>query len=847
VRAEVTPERWQQVNIILEQVWEHDADHRAAFLERACGGDAKLRSCVEALLASDENAGEFLASTAIEQLRVQGASTAAMPLGGSEPEMHIGPYRVLREIGHGGMGTVYLAERADGEYRKRVAIKIVSRHLVSEETLRRFHNERQVEAALDHQNIARLLDGGTTEDGLPYLVLEYVEGKRIDAWCDTHMLSVHKRLKLFQQVCAAVQHAHDAGVIHRDIKPANILVTADGTPKLLDFGIAKVLNTTLSNPAETTIGFAPMTPEYASPEQTRGDAVGPASDIYSLGLVVHLLVTGELVHSAPIMPHELDSIVSKALREEPEQRYESVSQFSEDVGRFLAGLPVHAHPKSLLYRGRKFLKRKRGPATAAVIGAALVLGMMAGIELWLKPVPEAGVRSIAVLPLENLSNVPEQDYFADGITDELIGELALIRDLRVISRTSVMSYKGARKSLPDIGRRLHVGTITEGSVQRSGNYVQIAIRLVDVAKDAAVWSGKYEGAVTEVAALQAQVVEAIANEIHVILTAPDRARLSRERRVNVASYDAYLKAQHEYFSAYNKQTTQNAIARFLQSLALDPRYAPAYVGMASCYWGLSSVYDPPTDVMPKAKWAALKALELDDSLGEAHGLLGVIFAGYEFNRANARKEFLRAVELKPGDSQIHLWLSIFLAEMGEFDAAVAESEQAQKLDPVSPFVSSYSGVPLFLAHRYDQLIERLQPLSSLDPNQQQAHAFLALAYEQKGALVKAIAEMEKAYELDKDQDALAQLGHMYAVAGRTTDARRVLRELAELSRKRYVSAYNIAVLYAGLGETDEAFRWFDKVEQDRSEWFAAFNVDPRLSALHSDPRFKRILRKVGLD
>jgi serine/threonine protein kinase len=368
----MTPERWQRISDILEHTWEHNANDRDAFLDQACGDDLELRSQVESLLASDEDIGDFFASSAMELAKVQAAAStgsevpATPPINdGLEQGPHIPAYRILREIGHGGMGIVYLAERADGQYRRRVAIKIVNVRIAGEDTLRRFRNERQVEAALDDPNIARLLDGGTTDDGMPYLVLEYVEGENIDRWCDARKMTVRDRLKLFQQVCAAAQYAHDKEVIHRDIKPGNILVTANGTAKLLDFGIAKVLNPELLSDAETTLGLGPMTPEYSSPEQLRGCSVGPASDIYSLGVVLYHLLTrqspysvqsSDLAQLAPVICQEeplkpsaaiqradsatvaeifgespaalrrqfaddLDNILLKALRKEPERRY----------------------------------------------------------------------------------------------------------------------------------------------------------------------------------------------------------------------------------------------------------------------------------------------------------------------------------------------------------------------------------------------------------------------------------------------------------------------------------------------------------------------------------------------
>ena len=537
-----------------------------------------------------------------------------------------------------------------------------------------------------------------------------------------------------------------------------------------------------------------------------------------------------------------------ALRKQVDERYASVADLSADLERFLRHLPVRARPESVTYRGRKFLKRNRAPVTAAFLGGVLVLGLVAGMERFGAFRGGAGARSIAVLPLENLSGDREQEYFADGMTDALIGDLARMPALRVISRTSVMTFKGVHRPLPEIAQRLGVRTIVEGSVLRVGNRLRIAVRLVDARTGHAVWSGSYEGELNEVLALQSQVAGAIAGEIDNSLRAVNRTRVSRDRRINLGAYDAYLKGRRQYLTDFTLESVQKAIAYFHQALALDPAYAPAYAGLADCYYTASNVYYPPTEAMPKSKRAALKALELDDTLAEAQASLALVQSVYDFDRASAERGFKRALSLRPSDAQTHLWYGIHLAGGGRFHEAVAEIQQAQQLDPVSPAISAYIGFPLYFAHHYEDAIQRMLPLTELYPEYNPLHAVLALAYEQKGDWSKAITEMEKAYELDKESESegLAQLGHIYASAGRTADARRVLKQLNELSHKRYVSAYNMGVLYAGLGEKDEAFRWLQKVEEDRSEWFALINVDPRLDALHADPRFAGILRSVGL-
>jgi serine/threonine-protein kinase len=883
----MTLQLWRQVKEILQAAWELEEPERAAYLDQALAGDTALRAQVEELLASDQGADEFLAVPAIEMAGGVSAPAADMVKammaraieqltedpdeGGELIGTRVGRYSIAGLIGRGGMGTVYRAERED-DFRMQVALKVLKRGTDTEKALSRFRSERQILAGLQHPNIARLLDGGATEAGLPYFVMEYVEGAPLLEYAAP--LPLRERLGLFRSLCAAVQYAHQKRIVHRDIKPSNILVNREGVPKLLDFGIAKLLDAAPEGGTTsiTATGARPMTPDYASPEQLRGEEVTTASDVYSLGAVLYELVTGQRAwrtakHSAremeeirardpgrasavcPGVDADLDNIILMALRNEPERRYASVEAFAGDIDRFLQGQPVHARTERL-YAIRRFLKRNRRRIAVAVAAAALVTALAASLMMARRPLEPAGggIRSIAVLPLENLSGDREQDYFADGITDALISDLAQIHSLRVISRTSVMSYKGKSGSgrLPEIARTLGVQTIAEGSVLRAGNHVRIAVRLVEASKDSPVWSGSYEGELRDVLAVQNQVAAAIAGEIRVALAAPDRARLSRHQRVDLVAYDEYLKGRHDYLAEFTRESTDRAIAHFHRALQLDPSYAPAYAGLADCYYMVSSMYYAPSEVMPKAKTAALKALQLDDTLGEAHATLALVQSLFEFNRAEAERGFRRAIELRPSDAQVHLWYSLHLAGLGRFDEAAAQVDEAQKLDPVSPAINAYAGPPLYLAHRYDQAIQRMQPVAETFPDYVHPHAWLALSYEQKGEWDKAIAEMEKAYALDQEPQSLAQLGHIYAGAGRTQDARKVLRQLQELSRQRYVSAYDIALLHAGLGEQEEAFRWLLKVGQDRSEWFAVVNVDPRLEGLHHDPRFAGILRSVGL-
>ncbi len=478
----MTPERWQQVKELFQSALERDVTQRAAYLDDACGGDASLRKQVEALLASHDQAPSFLEAPALEvAARSLTSDDGAFVVG-----LRIGSYQVQREIGHGGMGAVYLAVRADQAYQKQVAIKILKRGMDSEAIIRRFRNERQILATLDDPNIAKLLDGGTTEDGLPYFVMDYVDGLPINSYCDTHRLSIAERLKLFRTVCSAVHYAHQKQVVHRDLKPGNIFVTAEGVPKLLDFGIAKVLHPEppFETVESTATGLRPMTPNYASPEQVRGGTITPSSDVYSLGVLLYELLTGHhpyriksltlqeiervICEEEPERPSiaisrveevpgsdgtsgttitpesvsearsdqpeklrrklegDLDNILLMAMRKEPERRYASVEHFSEDIRRHLEGQPVIARKDALWYRSAKFIRRKKAHLLTAALTAVILV--LAGVGIYLLTA-RSEIDSLAVLPFVNASADPSMEYLSDGITETLMNKLSQLPNL----------------------------------------------------------------------------------------------------------------------------------------------------------------------------------------------------------------------------------------------------------------------------------------------------------------------------------------------------------------------------------------------------------------------------------
>src|SRR5579859_4004493 len=592
----MNPNDWERAKELFEAALEVEPSERASFLAANCR-EVSVQQQVEKLLTDYQAAGNFLDNPALSSKIPNSTGPAEIQIEEifrsflSSEEDHdrakseetedpmvnrrLGAYKLVRRVGRGGMAAVFLAVRADEEYQKDVAVKLVQPGLDSQDVLTRFRNERQTLAGLDHPNIVKLLDGGSTQEGLPFLVMEYVEGSPIDEYCDQHKLSVDERLRLFGDVCDAVQHAHEKLVIHRDLKPSNILVVADGTPKLLDFGIAKVLNPERSTYGwlATQTGLRCMTPAYASPEQTQGKSVSPQTDVYSLGVVLYELLTGHrpyrltqhspaeieraICEQEPETPStaisrvendtsldgkpitktpelvsltregqpdklrrrlrgDLDNIVLTALQKEPQQRYGSVAEFSQDIDRHLQHQPIKARPNTFAYRVSKFAQRRKTEVTAifavlvVIVAAASFAFNAGGIRNRLGTgSSQTRMQSLAVIPLVNVSGDSSQEYFSDGITDALIADLAEIGSLKVISRTSSMQYKQTKKALSEIAHELNVDGIIEGTVQRSGDRVLITASLIQAATDKHVWTRGYERDVRDVFTLERQVAEDI--------------------------------------------------------------------------------------------------------------------------------------------------------------------------------------------------------------------------------------------------------------------------------------------------------------------------------------------------
>jgi serine/threonine-protein kinase len=782
-----------------------------------------------------------------------------------------GHYRILEKIAAGGMGVVYRAR--DEQLERDVALKVLPSGTLSDDSARRnFRREALALAKLNHPNIETVYEFGSQDD-LDFLVMEYVSGRTLAERLVSGALPEKEVIALGMQIAAAIEEAHERGIVHRDLKPANIAIAARGQAKVLDFGLAKLLrpDDELTTDHLTDSQAAAGTLPYMSPEQLLGEPVDARGDVYSIGVVLYEMVTGRrafsgdlpsrvidaILHGPLVPPRALDSrispelerIILKCMDKDPEHRYQSARELLVDFRRLAAPSSTSAvapGPAPPLWR-RILTPTVLGIAALLALAVTLTALNVSGLRdrlMGLTAPPKVG--SLAVLPLENLSHDPEQEYFADGMTEALITDIAKIRTLRVISRTSVMRYKGTKKPLSQIARELNVDVVVEGSVQRSGDRVRIDAQLIDARKDRNLWTESYQSDLSDVLALQGNVARAIAGEVRVQLTPEERAVLSATRSVKREAYEAYL---HGLYSL-NKRTPgdlQNAIGSFQKAVDLDPTYALAYSGLAQGY-ALMSIYGEtvPRAAMPKAKAAANRALQIDNGLAEAHAVLADVEWSYEWDDAAADTAFQRALLINPNYATAHQWYALYLSNLGKAEQAIVHINRAQELDPRSLIIEADVGWCYYVAHRYDEAIDLLRKLAEGEPNFWAAHSILGQTYLAKGELADAIRELELADSLSPHtMRNMALLGDAYALAGRRTEARKLLEELILLSKKRYISPAYMAIPSIGLGQKDQAFEWLDRAYDDRSDWMVLLRTEPVFDPIRSDARFQNLLRKVG--
>jgi len=861
-------ERWKQVTDLFQSAVERAPERRAAFLDEACHGDEGLRREVGSLLTSYERAENFIEVPAFEVAPELVTNDRAGALVGKL----IGHYRIESLIGVGGMGEVVLAR--DEQRGRKAALKLLPEHLTADEAqLSRFKAEARTASALNHPNILTVYEIGS-EGNVRFIATEFIEGVTLRPLLADEKTNLRTALEIAVQVASALTAAHEAGVVHRDIKPENIMLRPDGYVKVLDFGIAKL---TEEGPArehhelattsglQTRPGLVLGTGRYMSPEQARGQKVDARSDIWSLGVVLYEMVVGippflgetpsdciasiltkelpPLSGVLPDVPLKLEEILQKALRKDRDERYQTARELLGDLHTLKGELEL-AGPARAGVIVRQIKRHKRGVLLTLAV-AILAAGAFAYAFFFVAPPPPPNEKSIAVLPFENLSEEKSSAYFADGIQDEILTRLSKIADLKVISRTSTQRYTHTSQSPSQIAHQLGVANLLEGSVQRTNDQVRVNVQFITAANDTHLWAETYDRKLTDIFVVESDIATTIAKTLQARLTGAEKTAIAKRPTANPEAYELYLKGR--FF--WNKRTAadlRKAIEYFNQALDKDPGYAPAYAGLTDAYLILSQYgAASPADSFPQAIAAAKKAIELDDTLAEAHTSLACSLAYYDFDFEQSVKEFERAIQLNPNYATAHHWLSNgVLSALGQFERAIAEGKRAVELDPLSLVINTDLGQDFFYARRYDEAIVHLRKTIEMDPRFYFAHWVLGTALQLKGQLSEAVAEYSKAVELNDDPSVLALLGQAYARAGQRDEAQKILLRLSEEAKSRYVQAYSFVLMYLALGDKERAIDEMERAYRERDANVAQIRTDPMLDDLRGNPRFEKLVSQI---
>jgi serine/threonine protein kinase/tetratricopeptide (TPR) repeat protein len=732
-------------------------------------------------------------------------------------------YKILAKIGEGGMGMVYKAE--DTKLKRIVALKFLPKELMRDkEAKERFVQEAQAAAALDHPNICTIYEINESE-GQIFIAMAYVEGQSLKEKLTSGPVELKDVLDIAIHTAEGLKEAHESGIIHRDIKPANIMLTKKGQAKIMDFGLAKLSWGVDLTKTATIMG----TVAYMSPEQASGQKTDHRTDIWSLGCVLYEILVGERPFEST---HDQAAIYS-ILNEEP-----------EPIASLRKDLPVGF--EMILHTCLQKDPRNRYRNMDDLISDLRSIDLEDKTQV-LKTVPtKEEPPSIAVLPFVNMSADPENEYFSDGLSEAILNSLTKIKDFKVVARTSAFSFKGKDVDIREIGKQLDVNKVLEGSVQKAGNRLRITAQLINVADGYHLWSERFDRKIDDVFAIQDEISLAIVDNLKINLLKGEKTKLIKRHTNDPEAYNFYLKGR--YF--YNKRTeedTKRSIEYFEQALAKDSGFALAYAGLADAYSNFGFYHWMSyEEAHSKAKELALKGLEVDDSVGETHTAYANCILWFEFKWVEAEKEYKKAIELSPSDVEAHHMYAHLLECSGRFDEAIAEMGKALELEPLLIILNNCMANILFFSGDYDGAIGMFQRTVEMDPNFPLQYLWLGRTYLQVGELEKAIESFEKGTQFPSvNANVLGGLGLAYALSGREKDARRVLDQLHELSKKRTIDPYFIAYVHMGLGEIDRTFESLNKCFEVGDMYVTYLPIDPTFADLHGDPRFKALMEKLG--
>ena len=867
-------ERWRQVEKLFYSILERSPDERAAHLDEACAGDEELRREVGSLLAVHAQGGSLLETPAAD-LAAEWAKDQSTRQFGQQFGRTLGHFRILSLLGRGGMGEVYLAE---DKLRRKVALKLLPKEFAGQpDRLRRFEQEARAASALNHPNIVIIYEidqASPEEGGAHFIAAEFVEGQTLRVMMRQERMKIETALDMAAQAASALEAAHVVGIIHRDVKPENLMVRNDGLVKVLDFGLAKLTRPQPANvdtraSTAASVGSAPGvvmgTATYMSPEQARGLEVDARTDIFSLGVVLYEMIAGRapfegattsdviaailttdpvpLGERAPETPPDLERIVNRALKKDREERYQTIVELHRDLEALRQGAARDVSLTALASPLPRVIKRH--PAVFAVLAIALVALICLGFY-WRLGRSAQEIDSIAIMPFANVSADPNAQYLADGIPASLINKLTRLPALRVLPRSTTFRYKNKEFDPVEVGRKLGVRAVLIGKVAQMGDNLNIEADLVDVARNAQLWSEQYRRNPSDILSVQEEITNQVVRELRLNLSGEEQRQLAERPTENAEAYRLYWQGRF-HWNRYNENDFRKSIEYFEKALERDRHFALAYVGLADAYSSLGIDHVRPREVFPWAKQYAEKALELDDRLAEAHNSLGVIKLFYEWDWPGAQRAFARARDLNPRNADVGHFYGHYFEAMGNLREGIRETQRGVDLEPESIILNAELGFAYYWARDYDRAIAQHRKTLDLFPNSAFAKWALAQALEQKQMNQEAVNELLQVRQRAGGWSFLeAELACALARAGKKDEARRILTELRQRAAQKWVDPGVIALVHIELGEKDQAFEWLEKTYEERTQWMLWLKIEPKFDPLRADPRFKALLRRVKL-